>query len=69
MQTFSDAYLAAVQRRDQQWADAPVIAALFCPDATLKTQDKQAFFGRPAVLKRLNSGVITSNDVYVLLKG
>lgn len=56
IQTFSDAYLLAVSKGDQQWANATEIAASFSPDAVLKTQDKQTFYGKPAVLKRLNSG-------------
>ncbi|KAL0051398.1 hypothetical protein WJX82_006657 [Trebouxia sp. C0006] len=33
------------------------IAALFTSDIVLKTQDKQTFYGKTAVLRRLNSGV------------
>ena len=60
IQTFSDAYLCAVSGGDQHWASAAQIAACFSPDAVLKTQDKQTFYGRPAVLKRLNSGALLS---------
>lgn len=56
IQTFSDAYLLAISGGDQQWASATHIAASFSPDVVLKTQDKQTFYGKPAVLKRLNSG-------------
>lgn len=56
IQTFSDAYLLAISDGDQQWASATQIAASFSPDVVLKTQDKQTFYGKPAVLKRLNSG-------------
>ena len=59
VQRFSDAYLLAVSKGDQQWANATQIAASFSPDAILKTQDKQTFYGKPAVLKRLNSGAAT----------
>lgn len=58
IRTFSDAYLLAVSEGDQQWASATKIAASFSPDAVLKTQDKQIFYGKPAVLKRLNSGAV-----------
>ena len=56
VQLFSDAYLLAVSSRDQQWALATEIAAIFSPDAVLKTQDEQTFHGKQAVLRRLNSG-------------
>lgn len=58
IQIFSDAYLFALSKGDQQWANAAEIAASFSPDAVLKTQDKRTFYGKPAVLKRLNSGAI-----------
>lgn len=57
VQLFSDAYLLAVSSEDQQWALATEIAAIFSPDAVLKTQDKQTFYGKQAVLRRLNSGI------------
>ena len=59
IQTFSDAYLLAVSQGDQQWANVAQIAASFSPDAVLKTQDRHTFHGKPAVLKRLNSGATT----------
>ena len=59
VQTFSDAYLLAVSQGDQQWANVAQIAASFSPDAVLKTQDRHTFHGKPAVLKRLNSGATT----------
>lgn len=62
IQTFSDAYLLAVSTGDQQWANAAQIAASFSPNAVLKTQDKQTFYGKPAVLKRLNSGATASGS-------
>ena len=57
VQTFSDAYLLALAQNNQHWADAVDIAALFTSDIVLKTQDKQTFYGKTAVLRRLNSGV------------
>ncbi len=57
VQTFSDAYLLALAQSNQHWADAVDIAALFTSDIVLKTQDKQTFYGKTAVLRRLNSGV------------
>lgn len=57
VQTFSDAYLLALAQSNQHWADAVNIAALFTSDIVLKTQDKQTFYGKTAVLRRLNSGV------------
>ncbi|DBA76598.1 TPA: hypothetical protein ACH3X2_008648 [Trebouxia sp. C0005] len=57
VQTFSDAYLLALAQSDQHWADAVDIAALFTSDIVLKTQDKQTFYGKTAVLRRLNSGI------------
>ena len=56
VQAFANAYLSAVSTGNQQWASAAGIAAMFSADAVLKTQDKQTFYGRPAVLRRLNSG-------------
>ena len=56
VQTFIDAYLLALAEANQHWADVPEIAALFTPDTILKTQDKQTFHGKTAVLRRLNSG-------------
>lgn len=61
IQSFSNAYLSAVSTGDQQWASAAQIAASFSLDAVLNTQDKQTFYGRQAVLKRLNSGAAASN--------
>ncbi len=57
VQTFSDAYLLALAQNNQHWADAVDIAALFTSDIVLKTQDKHTFYGKTAVLRRLNSGV------------
>ncbi|KAL3152203.1 hypothetical protein ABBQ32_001290 [Trebouxia sp. C0010 RCD-2024] len=56
IQLFSDAYLLALSKGDQQWANAAEIAASFSADAVLKTQDRRTFYGKPAVLKRLNTG-------------
>ena len=56
VQTFSGAYLLALAQSNQHWADAVDIAALFTSDIVLKTQDKQTFYGKTAVLRRLNSG-------------
>lgn len=56
MQQFLTAYIAAVTQSNQQWAHADSIAGMFAADIVLKTQDKQTFCGRPAVLKRLNHG-------------
>ena len=64
IQMFSDAYLLAVSEGDQHWASAAQIAASFSPDTILKTQDKQTFYGKPAVLKRLNSGALFSASVH-----
>ena len=57
VQTFSGAYLLALAQSNQHWADAVDIAALFTSDIVLRTQDKQTFYGKTAVLRRLNSGV------------
>ncbi len=57
VQAFSDAYLLALSNGDQQWASAADVAASFAADIILKTQDKQTFYGKPAVLRRLNSGL------------
>ena len=57
VQAFSDAYLLALANGDEQWAVAADIAALFASDVILKTHDKQTFYGRTAVLRRLNSGM------------
>lgn len=64
IQSFSDAYLSAVSTGDQQWASTTQIAASFSPDAVLKTQDKQTFYGKQAVLKRLNSGAAASKLIH-----
>lgn len=64
IQSFSDAYLSAVTTGDQQWASAAQIAASFSPDAVLKTQDKQTFYGKQAALKRLNSGAAASKLIH-----
>ena len=56
MQDFLHQYMSAVTESNQQWANAIEIADMFASDAVLKTQDKQTFHGRAAVLKRLNTG-------------
>ena len=56
MQHFLTAYMSAVSEGNQQWANSSGIEAMFAADVVLKTQDKQTFYGRPAVLKRLNNG-------------
>ena len=56
MQHFLTAYMSAISKGDQQWANSSEITAMFTTDAVLKTQEQQTFYGRPAVLKRLNNG-------------
>ncbi len=53
---FLDAYMAAIKGGAAKWATEPAVASLFDEEVKLVTQDKQSFYGKPAVLRRLDKG-------------
>jgi hypothetical protein len=56
-QMFLDAYVAALQEGNTQWANAPEVSDLFSDDVKMTGQDKKTTEGKIQVLRRLNKGM------------